>query len=306
MLVVNKAARMVVHPSAGHERGTLVNAVLHHCALPAMRVQAGAAPRAGLLPEEEDEGEEALEDEDEEAPAPLLALPHSGAQTVLRPGIVHRLDKGCAAPLRAHRPRQLTPPGCRSTSGLLVVAKNAAAHAHLCAQFSARQVHRRYEALHLGAPSPPHGRVEAPVGRDPTNRLRMAVVWAPGARGARAAASRYEQLEALGRGGCSRVAWRLETGRTHQVRVHARHLGMPLLGDPLYGGSAGALMAALLRQGVLRAVATALAEGTPQDRPCLHAAELGFTHPATGEAMSFRVQPPPDFLAVLEQLRALH
>jgi len=277
VLVVNKAARMVVHPSAGHERGTLVNAVLHHCALPAMRVQAGAAPRAGLLPEEEDEGEEALEDEDEEAPAPLLALPHSGAQTVLRPGIVHRLDKGCAAPLRAHRPRQLTPPGCRSTSGLLVVAKNAAAHAHLCAQFSARQVHRRYEALHLGAPSPPHGRVEAPVGRDPTNRLRMAVVDLDRNSGKTALTdiSLIDNQDAF----CL-VRCKLYTGRTHQIRVHMAALGHPLVSDAIYGGEPAAGLG----------------------RQALHARRLAFAHPVSGEALSFIAPVPDDLEQVMDAL----
>jgi 23S rRNA pseudouridine1911/1915/1917 synthase len=187
----------------------------------------------------------------------------------------------------------------------MVVAKDAAAHASLCAQFAARSVSRRYDALHLGVPSPPSGRIEAPIGRDTRERLRMAVVWAPGARGARPAASRYELVEVLASGAAARCAWRLETGRTHQIRVHARHAGHPLLGDALYGGGGGAAEAALARGGNGRAAAAALVAALPAGRPCLHAAELAFDHPATGQRMSFEVAPPADFEAALAALRAL-
>jgi len=276
LLVVNKAAHMVVHPSAGHAGGTLVNAVLHHCALPPLRLPPGAAARAGLLPEEAD-----AEDGDEPA---LPASAGLGAAT-LRPGIVHRRDKG--------------------TSGLLVVAKTGEAHAALCAQFAARSVHRRYAALHVGCPPTPGGRVEAPIGRDTANRLRMAVLWAPGAR-ARAAASRWERGETLCRGGACLMSWRLETGRTHQVRVHSKELGFPLIGDALYGGTEGAAAAAMQRAGLLRAQAEAvLAAACAEGRPMLHAAELGFSHPATGEWVQWAVEPPEDFQRALEALQAL-
>jgi len=105
-------------------------------------------------------------------------------------------------------------------------------------------VRRRYEALHLVAGSalpPPAGRVEAPIGRDPHERLRQAVVWAPG--GGRAAASRYNRAEVLAGGAACRLEWRLETGRTHQIRVHAKHLLLPLVNDALYGGGGGAAVA---------------------------------------------------------------
>ena len=293
VLVVNKAAHMVVHPSAGHASGTLVNAVLHHCGLPPMRVASGTAPPSALLPPADtgDDGMDGEGDDDDDDDTEgggstlFLAPPHLSSGAVLRPGIVHRLDKG--------------------TSGLLVIAKDAASHSGLCSQFAARSVMRRYHALHIGCPGTPGARVEAPVGRDATNRLRMAVVWAPGARGVRTAASRYQLLDTLAHGGAAHVAWRLETGRTHQVRVHAKYIGVPLLGDPLYGGTPGAAAAALVRCGVAKAPATAFADGLAQDRPCLHAAELGFTHPVTGEALHFEVPPPADYMAALNALRLL-
>jgi len=268
VLVVNKASHVVVHPSAGHASGTLVNAFLHHVSLPGAEVDSG----------EEEAGE------GDESSADFLG---TAAAASLRPGIVHRLDKG--------------------TSGLLVIAKTARAQASLSAQFAARSVRRRYLALHVGAPprGEAEGRVEAPIGRDASNRLRMAVVWAPGAPGARAAASRWALLEPLARGGAALLAWRLETGRTHQVRVHAKQLGLPLLNDPLYGGTAAAAAAALARAGAARAEAAALLAGLPGERPLLHAAELGFEHPTSREPMSFSVPPPADFEAALAGLRGL-
>lgn len=191
------------------------------------------------------------------------------------------------------------------TSGLLVVAKDAASHAGLCSQFAAREVTRRYDALHVGTPPDPKGRVEAPLGRDPGNRLRMAVIWAPGARGVRPAASRYALEEVLAHGGASRCSWRLETGRTHQVRVHAKHVGSPLIGDPLYGGTPGAALASLGRAGIAQAAAQGALETVTPERPCLHAGLLGFVHPITGKRLEFSAPPPPDFEAVLQALRAL-
>lgn len=297
LLVVNKPAGLVVHPSAGHASGTLVNAVLHHCALPAMRVDTGSTPPSALLGadasaaaaggEEDTEGD----DEDEESSGFHLvpeepAGQRAGPAPVLRPGIVHRIDKG--------------------TSGLLVIAKDEQAHAGLCKQFAARSVDRTYIAILLGVPNPTKGRIEAPIGRDPRERKRMAVVWAPGA-GAKPAASRYRVLEILANGGASVVQWNLESGRTHQIRVHAKHLGYSMLNDVEYGGGGGGAAAVLSQGGraMERTAADVIVDALPESRPMLHARSLGFLHPITGEQMKFEVPPPADFARVLELLRAV-
>ncbi len=181
----------------------------------------------------------------------------SGIGGVARPGIVHRLDK--------------------NTSGLIVAAKTEAAHAGLRALFETHDIDRGYLALVQGLPSPAAGRIEAPIGRDPRHRKRMAVV----ERG-RAAVTHYRVEAAFGTRASS-VACRLQTGRTHQVRVHMAHIGHGVIGDPLYGGRR---------------------RGMPAfPRQALHAAQLGFRHPATGGNMRFESPPPADFheLAVMLQ-----
>ena len=183
----------------------------------------------------------------------------TGVGGVARPGIVHRLDK--------------------DTSGLVVAAKTEAAHAGLRALFEAHDIDRGYLALVQGLPAPAAGRIEAPVGRDPRRRKRMAVV----ERG-RAAVTHY-RVEAAYGAQASRVACRLETGRTHQVRVHMAHIGHALLGDPLYGGRRRGLPAF--------------------PRQALHAARLGFRHPATGARMAFRSPPPADFHELAVMLEGL-
>ena len=254
VLVVNKAAGMVTHPSAGHESGTLVNAVLGHCDLPELVV-----PTGNQALSDDDEDEEDAVDEDE-----------GTRDGMIRPGIVHRLDKG--------------------TSGVMVVAKDASAHNSLCEQFAARVVRRKYVAILSGVPSPSKGRIEAPIGRDPRDRLRMAVTQG----GGRFAASNYEVIATLANGNASLVEWRLETGRTHQIRVHAKHIGHPILGDDTYGGGGGAAVSALSRYGVFD-VKEAKALMSTIDRPMLHARTLGFTHPQSGEALDFSRDPPEDF-----------
>ncbi len=183
----------------------------------------------------------------------------TGVGGVARPGIVHRLDK--------------------DTSGLIVAAKTEAAHAGLRALFEAHDINRGYLALVQGLPSPVSGRIEAPIGRDPRHRKRMAVV----ERG-RAAVTHY-RVEAAYRTHAACVACRLETGRTHQVRVHMAHIGHALLGDPLYGGRRRGLPAF--------------------PRQALHAARLGFRHPATGESMLFESPPPADFRELAVMLEGL-
>ena len=275
VIVVNKSAGMVVHPSAGHARGTLVNAVLGRLALPATT----EVPLGRIADDDDDDivdGDGDVDDGDAGGGGGQALDVRDGSGTV-RPGIVHRLDKG--------------------TSGVMVVAKDAGAHNSLCDQFASRMVRRRYVAIVSGVPSPSRGRIEAPIGRDPKDRLRMAVT--PG--GGRFAASNYEVIAVLAPGNASMVEWRLETGRTHQIRVHAKHIGHPILGDDTYGGGGGAAANALSKYGVM----------TPKDakaimsmiaRPMLHARTLGFEHPKTGEAMDFSRDPPEDFAKFAERL----
>ncbi len=174
----------------------------------------------------------------------------SGIGGERRPGIVHRLDK--------------------DTSGCLVVAKNDLAHRALSAQFADRSTVKRYLALVRGVPRPSVGTIDKPVGRHPVHRKRMAVVAPPHGREARTDYRVRRELPAIG---ASLVECRLHSGRTHQIRVHMKHLGYPILGDTLYGGPGSA------------------------PRPMLHAWTLGFLHPRTGLPMEFRAPVPADFLA---------
>jgi 23S rRNA pseudouridine1911/1915/1917 synthase len=214
LLVIDKPAGLVVHPAAGNPDGTLVNALLHHC--------------AGRL---------------------------SGIGGVARPGIVHRIDK--------------------DTSGLLVVAKTDVAHEGLAKQFAAHSIDRRYLAVVNGVPRAGGGTIDAPLARSATNRKKIAIV--EGKRGKRAV-TRWKRLQVLK--DAALVECRLETGRTHQVRVHMASIGHPLLGDPVYGRS-GKTHGKLLKE-------------LGFDRQALHAAELGFTHPVTKNRLSFSSPMPPD------------
>jgi 23S rRNA pseudouridine1911/1915/1917 synthase len=214
----------------------------------------------------------------------------SGIGGEKRPGIVHRIDK--------------------DTSGLLVVAKSAAAHAGLAALFAAHAVERQYLAIAWGAPDradprlaglagvgfEPGGwvRVEAPIGRHPGNRKRMAVV-----AGGRRAVTRLRATERFGPGAkplASLLECRLETGRTHQIRVHCTYIGHALIGDPLYG-RARKLPEDLENADVYDAL-------LKFPRQALHAATLGFGHPVTGKTMRFESPLPPDMrdlVAVLQR-----
>jgi 23S rRNA pseudouridine1911/1915/1917 synthase len=182
----------------------------------------------------------------------------AGIGGVLRPGIVHRLDRG--------------------TSGVMVAAKSDAAHASLAAQFHDHSVERVYLALVRGAPSAAEGRVERPIGRHPRDRKRMSV----GGTAPRRAATAWRVRERFAARGCALLEVRPETGRTHQIRVHLAASGLPIVGDPVYGRA---------RRGEL-----------PIERPALHAAVLGFTHPRSGARLRFEAPLPADFRAALERL----
>ena len=210
--VVNKPQGMVVHPSAGHTSGTLVNALMYH----------------------------------------IKDL--SGINGELRPGIVHRIDK--------------------DTSGLLMVAKNDAAHVALADELKAKKSLRKYWAIVHGNLPNDRGVIEAPIGRSDKDRKKQAVT----AKG-KPALTRFQVLERFG--DYSLVELQLETGRTHQIRVHMAYIGHPVAGDEVYGPRR-----TLKGQGQF-----------------LHAKTLGFTHPRTGEVMEFSVEVPEIFQKTLEQLR---
>ena len=214
VIVVDKAAGVIVHPGAGHDEGTLVHGIL--------------------------------------ARYPEVA----SVGPALRPGIVHRLDRG--------------------TSGLLMVARTATAHAALARQLSDRRVDRRYLALVHGCVEADEGRIEAPIGRSPRGRTRMAVVV-----GGREARTAYTVRGRWERPGTTLLECRLETGRTHQIRVHLTAIGHPLVGDAAYDSSRD-------HHGL--------------GRPFLHAAHLGFVHPSSGAEMAFDSSLPADLSTVLAGL----
>lgn len=215
VVVVDKPRGMVVHPAAGNETGTLVNAILYHCG-------------------------DSL----------------SSINGAIRPGIVHRIDK--------------------DTSGLLMIAKTDRAHESLAAQLKAHTVVREYRALVFDNIKEEERTIDAPIGRDERNRLRKAV----GGSGARHAVTHISVCERYGR--YTLIAARLETGRTHQIRVHLASIRHPLVGDRLYG---------------------------PEKQPfgldgqLLHAGVLGFLHPRSGEYMEFRSELPLYFTAVLDKIK---
>jgi 23S rRNA pseudouridine1911/1915/1917 synthase len=230
LLIVNKPAGMVTHPAYGNYTGTLVNALLHHC-------------------------------------ASLSAVTDR-----TRPGIVHRLDK--------------------DTSGLLVVAKTDAAHAHLSRQFARRTIRREYQAIVWGAFSVEKGTIDANLGRSKSDRKKMAVV-----QEGKTAVTEYTVLEKFAY--LSLIRLRLQTGRTHQIRVHLAHVGHPVFGDPTYNGRR-----LLFGPGTPRQKAEVQKMLDILTRQALHARTIGFRHPATGEEMAFESPLPEDMTAVLKMLRA--
>ena len=189
----------------------------------------------------------------------------SGIGGVARPGIVHRIDK--------------------DTSGLLVVAKSDAAHEGLAAQFAQHTVHRRYLALTGGTPSPAEGTIDARLGRSDSNRKKMAVLAKNSSRG-KHAVTHYRVLDRFPH--AALIECRLETGRTHQVRVHCASIGHALLGDQTYGRTPKLLKSLLARLGFAR--------------QALHAAELGFLHPISGESVSFSAPVPNDMQELIDEL----
>lgn len=231
LIVIDKPPGMAAHPAPGSHSGTLVNALLHHC--------------AGQL---------------------------SGIGGVARPGIVHRLDK--------------------DTSGVMVAAKSDAAHAGLSALFAAHDLDRLYVALARGAPRPPRGTIDTLLGRSHHDRKKMAVL----RQGGRQAITHYAVEATYGsqeRPVASRIACRLETGRTHQIRVHLSSKGSPVLGDPVYGS------------GPVAPPVRVAVEAAGLKRQALHAAVLGFRHPVTGEALRFETAPPDDMAHLEQALAAL-
>ena len=239
LIVIDKQAGLVAHPSPGNETGTLVNALLYHC--------------EGSL---------------------------SGIGGVRRPGIVHRLD--------------------RDTTGVMVAAKSYRAHVDLAEQFADHgrtgPLVRAYRALVWGAPNRHAGRIETHLGRNPHNRFRRAVV-KPFVVDAKEAVTHWQTVETFrvdDRPIASLVECRLETGRTHQIRVHMAHIDHPLMGDRDYG--AGFATKASRLSGNARDALDALG------RQALHAALLGFRHPSTGETMRFEAPLPADMQRLADAL----
>lgn len=216
VLIVNKPKGMVVHPSAGHYSGTLVNAIMYHCA-------------------------DSL----------------SGINGEIRPGIVHRIDI--------------------DTTGALIICKNDAAHVDIAEQIKEHTVTRRYRGIVCGVVKEDEGTIEGAIGRHPTQRKKMAI----NEKNGKPAITHYKVLQRFAK--YTYMEFRLETGRTHQIRVHMASIGHPLLGDELYGNPKNLAMKGLQGQ-------------------TLHAMVIGFVHPTTHEYMEFEAPLPEYFQNILKKL----
>lgn len=216
VLVVNKPKGMVVHPSAGHTSGTLVNAVMHHCA-------------------------DSL----------------SGINGEIRPGIVHRIDM--------------------DTTGALIICKNDTAHVDIAEQIKQHTVTRRYRGIVCGVVKEDEGTIQGAIGRHPTQRKKMAI----NEKNGKPAVTHYKVLKRFAR--YTYMEFRLETGRTHQIRVHMASIGHPLLGDEVYGNPKNLAKSGLQGQ-------------------TLHAMIIGFIHPTTKEYMEFEAPLPPYFVNLLQKI----
>jgi 23S rRNA pseudouridine1911/1915/1917 synthase len=271
LLVVNKPQGMVTHPAHGHFSGTLVNALLHHLGDSDESLTGTTSPQllTGTLPPHQLAGTRLRAGEDaDDDDAPVLP----GARTSIRPGIVHRLDKG--------------------TSGLLVIAKNESVHRRLTEQFSARSVKRIYLALVWGRFQISEGIIDAPLGRHPGDRKRFAVV----RHGGKTAITTFHVEETFR--DCSLLTLRLKTGRTHQIRAHMEFEGHPLFGDATYGGRHKRLTN---MSGTYRKFYGTLLDMI--EDVALHARTLGFVHPVTGKELEFSVSPPDNFTQIVSLLR---
>ncbi len=230
VLVVNKPAGMTVHPAAGHQQDTLVNALLHHCG-------------------------DSL----------------SGIGGVERPGIVHRLDK--------------------ETSGLMMVAKTDLAHQHLSQQLQNRSLSRTYLAYVWGTPRQKQGSMSGNIGRHPQHRQKMALLPAPQGK---EALTHYQVQDIYLQGRICCLRLKLQTGRTHQIRVHCSHYGYPLLGDDTYGNKQS--------RHLQQCPANVQVVVSRLQGQALHATALEFIHPTTGEKMAFTCPLPPALQQLAEAL----
>lgn len=258
LIVLHKPAGLVTHPGFGNRDGTLVNAVLYHLGF--------RAPVESIQMEDEDADEGDAPDEEE------LSLPEPETDGLLRPGIVHRLDK--------------------ETSGLMVVAKNVTVQAELARQFAERSVKREYWAVAWGVFEEDEGEIEGNIARDPRNRK----VFTVSARDGKYALTRYRVLERFEF--ATLVSLRLATGRTHQIRVHSAHIGHPLFGDPSYGGRQVVYPGpgGKHRQRVANLLKII-------ERQALHAKTLGFYHPGKKEWMEFDSELPEDMKLLIGEMR---